>query len=107
MKYEKIKISDKDISSDGVMQLINKIQKAAKKSPNILLDFHDIEIINSGSIGVLIRNHKDLKLENGGISVINISEKLETIFENSGLSRIIPVFRQIADYEASLEAKAG
>ncbi len=104
MKYEKIKISTKDITSDGIMNLINKMQKAEQKSVHILLDMHDVNIINSGSIGVLIRNHKDLQIANGGIAIINASEQLREVFENSGLVRIIPIFRQIEDYEAALES---
>lgn len=102
MKYEKIKISEKDISSEGIVQLITKLQKAAQKKPNLLLDFKGVDIVNSGSIGVLIRQHKDLQLGNGGIALLNISETLETILDNSGLNRIIPVFKKLADYEESL-----
>src|SRR5512137_1749620 len=103
MKYEKVKITDRDITSDGIIQLINKIQKAAHKNRNLLLDFHEVNLLNSGAIGVLIRSHKDLQIEKGGLAVIGVSEQLETILDNSGLYKIIPAFKHVEEYEAYLE----
>ncbi|OGS35817.1 MAG: hypothetical protein A2293_03280 [Elusimicrobia bacterium RIFOXYB2_FULL_49_7] len=103
MKYATIRINKNDIQASELDSFINKIEHGQKKHIHLLLDFEDVEYVNSGRLGVLIRKHKDLNLEGGGLAFVNVCESLASIFYNSGMSRIIGIFNSVADYEKTLQ----
>ncbi|MFH0920304.1 MAG: STAS domain-containing protein [Fibrobacterota bacterium] len=105
MKYELLKLEDNDTCTECIPVLITKLAKAQKKASMLLLDMHDVSLINSGGIGVLIRTHKDLQLAGGGIVLANVTETLRGILEHSGICEIVKVYDRLADARKSLDRK--
>jgi len=90
MKQVDVILYDKDLSPEGLPGLIKKLEKAAETRPAlIMLNMSSITHINSGAIGVIIRKHKDLQLDNGAIAVTGLKENINRICENSGLFKIV------------------
>ncbi|MBL8028732.1 MAG: STAS domain-containing protein [Fibrobacteres bacterium] len=90
MKHLEVILYDKDLSPEGLTGLIKKLEKAAESRPAlILLNMSSVTHINSGAIGVIIRKHKDLQLDNGSIAVTGLKENISRICENSGLFKIV------------------
>lgn len=104
-KFTTVKMSEQEMHSAEVDVFISKLDKAIKKNKNVLLDLSAVQYINSGRMGVLIRKHKDLKMENGGLSILCPQGDLRSIFVTSGVSKILDLFEDEEAYLKFLESR--
>lgn len=59
----------------------------------LVFDFEGTDFMDSSGIGVLLGRKKTMELYSGEMRAVNLGERVEKIFEKSGLFRIITVER--------------
>lgn len=59
----------------------------------LVFDFARTDFMDSSGIGVLLGRRKTMELYSGELCAINLGERVEKIFEKSGLFRVITVER--------------
>lgn len=59
----------------------------------LIFDFSGTDFMDSSGIGVLLGRRKTMELYSGEMRAINLGERVEKIFEKSGLFRVINVER--------------
>ncbi|MEZ7890864.1 MAG: STAS domain-containing protein [Candidatus Wallbacteria bacterium] len=65
------------------------IEEAAKKTNKIIINFKDIQNINSHFIGAISSSKRLLSSLHGDLVVINLSEKIKNLFKVVHLDKII------------------
>jgi len=55
----------------------------------VIFDFKNVKFMDSAGIGLVIGRYKNIRCYGGDIEIINANNKLEKIFEMSGLKRFI------------------
>jgi len=53
---------------------------------NLIFDFKNVTFMDSSGIGVVIGRYKKLQMKNGDAALINVSNRVRTIFDLSGIS---------------------
>lgn len=61
----------------------------------VILDFSNVNFMDSSGIGVVIGRYKKLSLKNGTLCITNAKESVKRIFELSGLFKIIKLYKTI------------
>lgn len=69
---------------------LKEIVKQMNKS-NIVMDFKDVNYLDSAGIGALISIHKDLQNKSGSLEIINIDKKIKELFDMVGLSKLMNI----------------
>lgn len=59
---------------------------------NCLLDLSDLDYISSAGLGVLMQMLRQVRENNGDLKIINMSEKIERVFNLLGFSRLMRVY---------------
>lgn len=59
----------------------------------LIFDFSGTDFMDSSGIGVLLGRRKTMELYSGEMRAINLGERVEKIFEKSGLFKVINVER--------------
>jgi anti-sigma B factor antagonist len=101
-----MKIAIKDVNEAKVVQFeghldSNTSQEAenclndllAQQTNNILVDFEKLDYISSAGLRVLLSTAKQLKASNGKLHLCNLNETVQEIFDMSGFSTILQVFK--------------
>ncbi len=57
----------------------------------VILDFSDVNFMDSAGIGMLIGRYKMVRMLGGELEVININRQIKKLFEMSGILKIIKV----------------
>ena len=72
----------------------DKIDREFKKQncDNIVLDFEDINFMDSSGIGMIIGRYKLTQEKNGKICAFGLKDNAKVIFNMSGLNRLISCF---------------
>ena len=83
MKQEQLFQTYKDISQSDVRKVI--------------LDFGDIEHINSSGISVLIQLIRDSKLRQASFVFTDLNPHLQRVFDSVGLTEVIPIHATIKE----------
>jgi stage II sporulation protein AA (anti-sigma F factor antagonist) len=60
----------------------------------LIFDFAETDFMDSSGIGVIIGRKKTMELYSGEVCAVNLGERVEKIFEKSGLFHIIPVIKR-------------
>ncbi len=63
------------------------------KKYNYLLDFQDLDYISSAGLGVLMGMLRQVRENNGDIKIINMSEKIQRVFNLLGFSRLMQIYK--------------
>lgn len=63
----------------------------SKPIKNIIFDFRNIKFMDSSGIGVIIGRYKKISVEGGKVSIINANERVEKVFNLSGMNKIIDI----------------
>ncbi|WP_195940586.1 anti-sigma F factor antagonist [Romboutsia sp. 1001713B170131_170501_G6] len=63
----------------------------SKPIKNIIFDFRNIKFMDSSGIGVIIGRYKKISAEGGKVSIINANERVEKVFNLSGMNKIIDI----------------
>ena len=64
-----------------------------KKNYRFLLDLQDLDYVSSAGLGVLMGILRRVRAEQGDLKVVNMSEKIERVFNLLGFSRLMQVYR--------------
>lgn len=97
-----IKVSDKDSgkyielignldggSSDQVTEQVLSILEASKK---IIIDMEECLYVSSAGLRTLLTIGKNIKMKNGDMTIINLSEEVKDVMEMTGFSGIFKGF---------------
>lgn len=77
-------------SADETRALIdNKLNKEIYNK--IIIDFKNLDFIDSSGIGFIIGRYKVIRKRNGEIEIINASKKVKKILDMSGIGKIISI----------------
>ncbi|HAQ39970.1 MAG TPA: anti-sigma F factor antagonist [Clostridiales bacterium] len=77
-------------SADESRVLIDeKVNKG--KFNKIVIDFRNLDFIDSSGIGFVIGRYKVIRKQNGAIEIINASKKVKKILDMSGIGKIIEI----------------
>ncbi len=57
----------------------------------VILDFSDVNFMDSAGIGMLLGRYKVTKILGGELEVINVNRQIKKLFEMSGILKIIKV----------------
>jgi anti-sigma B factor antagonist len=64
-----------------------------KEQYNYLLDFEDLDYISSAGLGVLMGMLRQVRQNNGDIKIVNMSEKIQRVFDLLGFSRLVETYK--------------
>ena len=81
---------DSNTSQEAEKFLNDLLGQQAKK---ILVDFEKLDYISSAGLRVLLSTAKQLKTVDGKLRLCNLNETVQEIFDMSGFSTILEVFR--------------
>lgn len=60
----------------------------------LVFDFNRVVFMDSAGIGFLLGRYKAVKIYGGQVELMNVNEKLEKIFEMSGILKIINLLKK-------------
>ncbi|KEH98180.1 anti-anti-sigma factor [Clostridium botulinum C/D str. BKT12695] len=63
----------------------------------IIMDFTNVNFMDSSGIGVVIGRYKKLLLKKGKINMIGAKGAVKRVFELSGMFKIIPLYGNLQD----------
>lgn len=61
------------------------------KFNKMVIDFKNLDFIDSSGIGFVIGRYKVIRKKNGVIEIINVSKKVRKILDMSGIGKIIEI----------------
>ncbi len=61
----------------------------------LILDFKNVTFMDSSGIGVVIGRHKKLQAKNGDTALVNIPNRAKTIFDLSGVFKIVKYYNNL------------
>ncbi len=83
------KIDKSDNNLDLSTAIVTVVKGGAIK---VLLDFKNVEFIDSRGIGIIINSAKHLRASKGDLVLINVAGRVSKIFDTLNLSRMLQVF---------------
>lgn len=72
-----------------------------------LLDFSELDYISSAGLGVLIGMLREVREKGGDLKIINMSEKIQRIFNLLGFSKLLKVYPDEGTALASFQGEPG
>jgi anti-anti-sigma factor len=94
---------DIELNADGDVEIRGRLDAANAQSALLFLnevsgtcviDMGQLDYISSAGLGVLLRTHKRLMGEGGGIRLINVSPHINDIFTYSGFDKLFDIEAQ-------------
>ncbi|HHX22468.1 MAG: anti-sigma F factor antagonist [Tepidanaerobacteraceae bacterium] len=67
------------------------------KIKKVLFNFKDVSFMDSSGVGMIIGRYKLLRKLEGRIGVVHLTEKINKIFEMSGLFNIVSSFNDVRE----------
>jgi anti-sigma B factor antagonist len=64
----------------------------AEGRPHVLLDMKDVTWISSTGLGILIGGHTSLRRAGGSLKIVNLTERVESLFAVTKLNLVFEVF---------------
>lgn len=80
---------DHHSADESRVMIDEKINKG--KFNKIVIDFKNLDFIDSSGIGFVIGRYKVIRKRNGVIEIINASKKVRKILDMSGIGKIIEI----------------
>lgn len=82
-----------DLDHHGADENRNKIDEKVKDENfnKIIIDFKEIDFIDSSGIGFVIGRYKNIRKRNAVIEIINANKKVRKILDMSGIGKIISI----------------
>ena len=62
----------------------------------VLFDFNNVSFMDSSGIGMVVGRYKLLAMLGGSLELANVNQKLEKVFEMSGVLKIIPIHNKVS-----------
>ena len=76
----------------GQQDLKDGLMKVAREQSDIVLDFSDVEFIDSSCLGALVSIAKTLRDDRGDIKIIGLQDDVKSIFQITRLDKIFSIF---------------
>lgn len=90
-----VKISGR-LDTNTAVDFENKLEEvSSSNSPNIVIDFADLEYICSSGLRVLIQAAKKLKQVDGKLVLCSMQDYIQEVFEISGFDTFLPIVSTI------------
>lgn len=90
LKFTELKNGQLDMSNIKFLRKEFK-EISLKKENNIILDFNNVEFIDSSVIGFIVDTYNNIRNKNGTMKLINIDKNIFEIFEMLNLSRFLDI----------------
>ena len=82
-------------SSEDIRRIAdNEITKYIPKT--VVLDFNNVNFMDSAGIGVVLGRYKMIKMLGGNLEIINVNYSIKKIFDMSGITKIINVTQKLS-----------
>ena len=86
----------------GVLQAHSKARR-----PTLVLDFQAVSYVDSSGLATLIEYVRDAQTYGGRFALVNVSERVQTIFDLVRLSEFLSIYPTLADAKTALLAPPG
>jgi anti-sigma B factor antagonist len=74
------------------------------KCPSLILDFKDVAYVDSSALATLIEYVRDAQEFGGRLAIVQMNERVRTIFDIVRLGEFLPIHPMLADAKAALLA---
>lgn len=81
--------------------------QAKARRPLLVLDFKGVSYVDSSGLATLIEYVRKAQDFGGSVALVNVSERVRTIFDLVRLSEFLPIYPTLADARAALPATPG
>ncbi len=93
IKFTNLKAGQLDLSNINLLR--NRFKNISFKNVyNIILDFDEVEYMDSSIIGFIVDTYNDIRNNNGTMKLKNINKNIYEIFEMINLSRFLDIERK-------------
>jgi len=93
-----------DINIDSSPRLLEAFEELYSKGQRkLVLDFQDVNYIDSFGLGTLIQIQQKLSQNKGHLAFANMAEKIKYVFEISKINLMLSIFNEQNDAVASLK----
>ncbi|AGK97847.1 MAG: anti-sigma F factor antagonist [Clostridium sp.] len=88
-----------ELDHHSAEEVRNKIDDriARNGSNKVILDFSNVNFMDSSGIGVVIGRYKKLSMKKGEICIANVQESVKRVFELSGMFKIIKLYKSVQE----------
>lgn len=88
-----------ELDHHSAEEVRNKIDDriARNGSDKVILDFSNVNFMDSSGIGVVIGRYKKLSMKKGEICIANVQESVKRVFELSGMFKIIKLYESVQE----------
>jgi len=93
-----------DLSCSPELRLILHGYSKAK-CPALILDFKDVAYVDSSALATLIEYVRDAQAFGGRLIIVQMSERVRTIFDIVRLGEFLPILPSIAEAKAAFLVK--
>ncbi len=76
--------------ADGFLAVIREL--VAEGRSNVLVDLEEVNYINSTGLGILINGYSTLKRAGGSMKLLNLTDRVESLFAVTKLNLVFEVF---------------
>jgi anti-sigma B factor antagonist len=73
-----------------------------EKSPVVILDFTEVLYVDSAGIGAVVRAHVSRSNEKGGLLLVGLASRVQTMLEVTGLTGVLKVYPTLKDAQEGL-----
>ena len=75
-------------------ELQDKILKSFQKAVNLTLDLEKTAYISSAGLRALLLGHKTARAKGGSLSIVNVTDSVQEIFEVTGFADILDIRKE-------------
>ncbi len=78
----------------GVQKLLKEkiVETAQSLEKDVVLDFSQVEFIDSSCLGVLVSTNKSIKESRGDLKLASMSDEVKSIFEITRLNKVFEIY---------------
>lgn len=88
-----------ELDHHSAEEVRNKIDDRIERngSSKVILDFSNVNFMDSSGIGVVIGRYKKLSMKKGEICIASVQESVKRVFELSGMFKIIKLYKSVQE----------
>lgn len=80
-----------DLYSENVFEIKEEIKERLDQGSGIVLDFKNVNYIDSTGLGLLVSIHKKAVIDKKDLKLINVNEEIERIFNMTMLDTLLSI----------------
>lgn len=88
-----------ELDHHSAEEVRNKIDDRLERtgSNKVILDFSNVNFMDSSGIGVVIGRYKKISMRKGEICIASVQESVRRVFELSGMFKIIKLYKSVQE----------